>query len=182
MKRWLALLPLAAFCGLALYFALSLRPGHDPEVLPSAMIDKPMPDFALPALAGEGTLASADLRGRVTVVNFFASWCVPCRVEHPMLMTLAREKGVAIVGIAYKDAPAAARKLLADAGDPYAATGQDREGRVAIDFGVYGVPETYVIDRAGRIRRRYVGPLTPETVARDLLPLLHTLGSPGAAP
>lgn len=174
-RYWFYLLPLVVFCALAAYLALSLRPGHDPDLLPSAMIDKPVPDFVLPRLDGEGTLSPADLRGHVAVVNFFASWCLPCRAEHPVLMRLAREQGVALTGIVYKDAPEAARRLLAGAGDPYAAVAQDRAGRTAIDFGVYGVPETYVIDAQGRIRRRYVGALTPEIVADDLLPLLHKL-------
>lgn len=177
-RHGLYLLPLAVFCGLAGYLAFSLRPGHDPQTLPSAMIDKPVPDFVLPRLEGEGTLAATDLKGHVAVVNFFASWCAPCRVEHPVLMRLAREQGVALIGIAYKDAPEAARRLLAAEGTPYAAVAQDRDGRTAIDFGVYGVPETYVIDAAGRIRRRYVGALTPEIVAGDLLPLLARLEQP----
>jgi cytochrome c biogenesis protein CcmG, thiol:disulfide interchange protein DsbE len=175
LRKLLTLLPLAAFIVVAGYFALALRPGRDPHELPSALIDKPAPAFALPALGAAGEVSLAGLGGRVVVLNFFASWCVPCRIEHPLLMRLANQDGVAIVGIAYKDAPAAARKLLDDAGDPYRAVGQDLSGRTGIDFGVYGVPETYVIDRGGRIRRKFVGPLTPEAVERELLPLVRQL-------
>jgi len=178
MRKLLYGLPLAAFMVLAGYFALALRPGHDPQALPSALIDQPMPAFDLPALGAGGAVTSAGLRGQVVVVNFFASWCVPCRIEHPVLMRLANQDQVAITGIAYKDAPEAAEKLLDDAGDPYANVGMDLSGRTGIDFGVYGVPETYVIDRSGRIRKKFVGPLSPEAVARELLPLLRQLGRP----
>jgi cytochrome c biogenesis protein CcmG/thiol:disulfide interchange protein DsbE len=169
-------LPLVLFLALAGYFALALTSGRDPETLPSAMLGKPAPDFDLAALGGGPPVAFATLKGQVVVVNFFASWCVPCRLEHPVLMELANHDRIAITGIAYKDAPAAAKKLLDDAGDPYATVGLDQSGRTGIDFGVYGVPETYVIDKAGRIQRRYVGPLTPDVVQGDLLPLLRRLG------
>ena len=130
---WVAVL----FAVLAGYFALGLR--GDPSVLPSALIDKPAPEFSLPAL-GEGPgLARADLAGGVTLVNFFASWCAPCRVEHPLLMRLKQEGRVALYGIDYKDKPEEARRLLAQLGDPYRHIGVDRDGRTAIDFGVYGV-------------------------------------------
>ena len=175
MRRLLYGLPLVAFVGLAGYFALALSSGRDPHELPSAMIDKPAPDFDLPALLGGDAVTSSALRGRVAVVNFFASWCVPCRLEHPVLMRLANQDKVAITGIAYKDQPQDARKLLDDTGNPYAAVALDLAGRTGIDFGVYGVPETYVIDRSGRIRRRFVGPLSPEQVEKDLLPLLRRL-------
>ena len=178
MRKLLFLLPLAAFIALAGYFALALRPDRDPHELPSALIDKPAPSFDLPALAGGANVASADLQGQVAVVNFFASWCVPCRLEHPVLMRLAAQDKVAIVGIAYKDRPDAAKKLLDDGGDPYRRVGLDLSGRTGIDFGVYGVPETYVIDKTGRIRMKFVGPLSPDKVERDLLPLLRRLAQP----
>ncbi len=178
MRKLLYGLPLAAFAVLAGYFALALRPGYDPAALPSALIGKPMPAFDLPALGAGGAVSSAALRGQVVVVNFFASWCVPCRIEHPVLMRLANQDKVAITGIAYKDEPDAAAKLLDDAGDPYARVGMDLSGRTGIDFGVYGVPETYVIDRTGRIRKKFVGPLSPEAVQRELLPLLRQLERP----
>ncbi len=112
----------------------------------------------------------------MTLVNFFASWCVPCRLEHPLLMGLAAETKVPLYGIAYKDKPADTAQYLAQLGDPYARVGLDQAGRVGIDFGVYGVPETYVIDKEGRIRLRLVGPLTAEIVARELRPLIEELG------
>ena len=176
MRKSLYVLPLAAFLVLAGYFALALRPDRDPHELPSALIDKPAPAFVLPALGSGGEVSLAGLRGQVAVVNFFASWCVPCRIEHPVLMRLANQEKIAIIGIAYKDAPAAAKKLLDDTGDPYRRVGLDESGRTGIDFGVYGVPETYVIDATGRIRKRFVGPMSPEAVDRELLPLLRRLG------
>jgi cytochrome c biogenesis protein CcmG/thiol:disulfide interchange protein DsbE len=178
VRKLLYMLPLAAFMVLAGYFALALRPGHDPAELPSALIDKPAPAFDLPSLGAGEAVTSASLRGQVSVVNFFASWCVPCRIEHPVLMRLANQDKVAIIGIAYKDQPPAAKKLLDDAGDPYRRVGVDLSGRTGIDFGVYGVPETYVIDRNGQIRKKFVGPLSPEAVNRELLPLLRQLGRP----
>ena len=178
MRKLLYLLPLAAFVGLAGYFAVSLQSGRDPHELPSALLDKPAPAFDLPALLGGANVASAGLRGQVAVVNFFASWCVPCRIEHPVLMRLANQDKVAITGIAYKDKPEAAKKLLDDGGDPYSRVGLDLSGRTGIDFGVYGVPETYVIDKTGVIRKKFVGPLSPEAVDRELLPLLRRLSQP----
>ncbi len=175
MRRFVYLLPVALFALLALYFFLGLR--RDPSLLPSALLDKPAPDFVLPGLGDKPGLAKSDLAGRVVLVNFFASWCAPCRVEHPLLMRLAAEGKVALYGIDYKDKPEDAARLLAQLGDPYSRIGVDREGRIAIDFGVYGVPETYVVDAAGRIRYRQVGPITGEDWERKLLPLLRELGA-----
>ena len=175
MRKLLYLLPLAAFVALVAYFAAALFSGRDPHELPSALIDKPAPAFDLPPLVGEGSVSLAGLKGQVAVVNFFASWCVPCRIEHPVLMRLANQDKVPVVGIAYKDKPQDAKKLLDDDGDPYARVGLDLSGRTGIDFGVYGVPETYVIDKTGRIRKRFVGPLSPEAVDNELLPLLRRL-------
>ncbi|HZS85815.1 MAG TPA: DsbE family thiol:disulfide interchange protein [Stellaceae bacterium] len=175
MRRLLFLLPVALFAVIAGYFTLGLR--GDPSLLPSALIDKPAPDFALPGLGGKPGLARADLAGRVALVNFFASWCAPCRTEHPLLMRLAEEGKVALYGIDYKDKPEDAARLLAQLGDPYRRIGVDREGRTAIDFGVYGVPETYVVDAAGRIRYRQVGPISAADWERKLLPLLQKLGA-----
>ncbi len=174
MRRLVYLLPLLLFAALAGYFAFALISGRDPRELPSALLDKPAPAFDLPGLGGE-RLSLAALRGEVFVLNFFASWCAPCRVEHPLLLRLARQEGVRLVGIAYKDRPEDSRRFLAELGDPYRAIGIDRDGRVAIDFGLYGVPETYVIDRQGHIRKRFVGPLSPGQVERELLPLLRGL-------
>jgi cytochrome c biogenesis protein CcmG/thiol:disulfide interchange protein DsbE len=156
---------------------LLLGLGRDPSVLPSALIDTPAPAFDLPGLGARAGLATADLPGRVTLVNFFASWCVPCRAEHPMLMRLAKEGHIALYGIAYKDQPEASGQLLAQLGDPYSRVGVDSTGRTAIDFGVYGVPETYVLDKAGRIRYRQVGPITQEDYDGKILPLLKRLGA-----
>jgi cytochrome c biogenesis protein CcmG/thiol:disulfide interchange protein DsbE len=116
--------------------------------------------------------------GKPVLINFFASWCVPCRLEHPLLMRLAEHDHVAVYGIDYKDKPEDAKQLLAQLGDPYRAIGQDRDGRAGLDFGVYGVPETYVLDKAGHIRKRFVGPLTVQRVDKELLPLLRELGQP----
>jgi cytochrome c biogenesis protein CcmG, thiol:disulfide interchange protein DsbE len=176
MRRILFLLPIALFLVLAGYFWMALTSGRDPHDLPSAMIDKPAPAFALAGLDGPG-LARAQLGGGgVTIVNFFASWCIPCRAEHPLLMGLAQRLRVPLYGIAYKDKPEDARAFLAQLGDPFSRIGLDENGRVGIDFGVYGVPETYVVDKAGRIRLRHVGPLTAEDVTRELAPLLQELG------
>src|SRR5215470_10646998 len=155
MRRLAYLLPVALFLVLAGYFFLSLQ--RDPGLLPSALIDKPAPQFALPGLGSKPGLGNADLAGRVVLVNFFASWCAPCRVEHPLLMRLAEEGRVTLYGIDYKDKPEDATRLLAQLGDPYGRIGVDGDGRTVIDFGVYGVPETYVVDKSGRIRYRQVG-------------------------
>jgi cytochrome c biogenesis protein CcmG/thiol:disulfide interchange protein DsbE len=175
MKRLVYLLPVVLFLVLAGYFALALRPDHDPHELPSAMIDKEAPAFDLSVLQGSGTLSRDGLLGHPVLINFFASWCVPCREEHPLLMRLAQQDHLPLYGIAYKDKPADSTALLAQFGDPYKSIGVDRDGRVGLDFGVYGVPETYVLDRSGHIRKRFVGPLTAEVVAKELLPLLKAL-------
>ena len=177
MKRAFYLLPLALFLILTAYFAVSLRPGHDIHELPSAMIEKPAPAFDLTGLGGNKPLALDTLKGHPFIINFFASWCVPCRIEHPLLMRLAEQDHIPLYGIAYKDKPTDSTHLLATFGDPYRQVGIDQDGRVGLDFGVYGVPETYVVDSTGVIRRRFVGPLTAETVDNDLLPLLKKLGS-----
>lgn len=178
MGRLIFLLPVLLFVVVAGYFAYSLRPDHDPKILPSALLDKEAPAFNLPALAGDGRITLASLRGQPTVVNFFASWCAPCRLEHPILMGLVAGKRINLVGIAYKDKVADTSRFLAQLGNPYRTVGLDLDGRTGLDFGVYGVPETYVLDRDGRIRQRFVGPLSPETVDRALLPLLKRLGEP----
>ena len=136
-------------------------------------------DFALPGLydAAKG-LSREDLGGRLTLVNFFASWCAPCREEHQELMALAQRQGVTLEGIAYKDKPEDARRFLDGLGNPFRRVGVDRDGRTAIDFGVYGVPETYVVDASGRIRYRLVGPLTAEEVEEKILPLIGQIKQP----
>jgi cytochrome c biogenesis protein CcmG/thiol:disulfide interchange protein DsbE len=176
MRRLAYLLPMLLFLVLAGYFAVALRPNHDPNELPSAMIDKEAPQFSLAGLHGEG-IARDALKGGPVMINFFASWCVPCRVEHPLLMRLAEREHVPLYGIDYKDRPEDATRLLAQFGDPYRRIGLDSDGRVGLDFGVYGVPETYVLDSTGHIRKRFVGPLTAEQVEKELLPLLKALGA-----
>ena len=175
MRRLVFLLPMVLFLVLVLYFATALRPEYDPRSLPSAMLDKPAPAFALKGL-NEGALSRETLLGRPAVINFFASWCAPCRIEHPLLMRLSQDKRIPLYGIAYKDKPEDAARLLARSGDPYARVGLDADGMAGLDFGVYGVPETYVLDAAGVIRKRFVGPLTQDKINQELLPLLKTLG------
>ncbi|HUU67775.1 MAG TPA: DsbE family thiol:disulfide interchange protein [Methyloceanibacter sp.] len=180
-RRWAVALPFVIFAALAGLFWYALHTG-DPSRLPSAMIGKPVPDFTLPPLDGlkgeDGAAVpsfdAADLAtGQPTIVNIFASWCVPCLQEHPLLMALAEEPGLRIFAINYKDDPASARRFLGRYGNPFAGVGTDRSGRVAIDFGVYGVPETYVISSDGKIAYRHVGPLTEEAIATKILPLMR---------
>lgn len=175
MRRLLTLIPLLLFAGLVAYFAAGLQ--RDPQILPSVLIDKPVPQFALPPVPGLDSpgFASADLRGRVVLVNFFASWCAPCRLEHPLLMKLAREDKLTILAVNYKDKADAAKAALERDGNPYQAVGFDHDGRVAIDWGVYGAPETFVVDREGRVRYRLAAPLTPQLVQDQILPLVRSL-------
>jgi cytochrome c biogenesis protein CcmG/thiol:disulfide interchange protein DsbE len=174
LRRFLFLLPVLIFVGIGVGLAVGLT--RDPGTLPSVLIDQPVPTFELPPIARRGGpgFGSADLKGQVSLVNVFASWCVPCRVEHPLLMALA-DDGVTIYGIDYKDPADEAAGWLAERGDPYRAIGADQDGRVAIDWGVYGVPETFVIDREGRIRYRFVGPLQPRDIDETLRPMLDQL-------
>jgi cytochrome c biogenesis protein CcmG/thiol:disulfide interchange protein DsbE len=172
-KRLLFILPALLFLGIAVAFYAGL--GRDPAIVPSALIGKPAPKFLLPALLTDRPgLANADLHAKPVLVNVFASWCVPCRAEHPLLMRLA-EQGVELYGINYKDKPEDAQAWLANLGDPYRRIGADREGTVSIDWGVYGVPETFVVDRAGIIRFKQVGPLTTDVIDGTILPLLRKL-------
>jgi cytochrome c biogenesis protein CcmG, thiol:disulfide interchange protein DsbE len=172
--RLLLLLPVLLFAVIGVFLAFGL--GRDPQRLPSALIDKPAPEFELPPLAGrdERGFSRADLGGEPMLVNVFASWCVPCRIEHPMLNRLAQD-GITVHGINYKDAPEDARAWLDELGDPFARIGSDRNGRVGIEWGVYGVPETFVIDAQGRIVHRHVGPLQARDLERTILPLLDEL-------
>jgi cytochrome c biogenesis protein CcmG, thiol:disulfide interchange protein DsbE len=167
----LAFLPLILFAVLAGVFAFQLTSGKNTSELPSALIDKPAPATALPpldpALPG---LSSTSFQGRVTVLNVFASWCVPCREEHPSLMELAKDKRFTLSGLNYKDNPDQALRFLSDLGNPYTEIGADISGRAGIDWGVYGVPETYVIGKDGTIHFKFVGPLGPETMKSVLLP------------
>jgi len=173
MRRALYLLPVLLFAVLAGWFGLALRPGYDPHAIPSQLIDQPMPRFSL--AGADGPLASESFAGHVVLVNFFASWCIPCRAEHPMLMRLAEQEHATIYGIAWKDKAEDARRFIAQLGDPYRAIGFDESGRVGIEFGLTGVPESFLIDKAGHIRRHYGAPISPEQLNDDLLPLLHQL-------
>lgn len=173
MKRLLFILPVVLFAGLAIFFAFGLR--RDPSKIPSAFIDRPLPPLALAGLGpGESGFSSAAIRGEPALVNVFASWCLPCKVEHPLLMRLKQE-GVAIYGVNWKDAPANGLKYLDDNGDPYRATGSDESGRGGIELGVTGVPETFVVDKNGRVRYKHVGPIMPQDWDETLKPLLDKL-------
>jgi cytochrome c biogenesis protein CcmG/thiol:disulfide interchange protein DsbE len=179
-RRFGLALPLLIFAGLAGLFWYALHTG-DPARLPSALIGKPVPEFNLPPiedlLAGGQPVAgfaSSDLaQGEPTIVNVFASWCAECQVEHPLLMALSREPGIRLFGIDYKDDAASARRFLGRYGNPYSRVGVDGSGRTSIDFGVYGVPETYVVTGDGKIAYRHVGPLTEAAIKEKILPLLQ---------
>ncbi len=170
-----SLIPLLAFGLLALLLARGLQ--LNPREIPSPLIDKPAPAFELAALReGKPALKSADLQGRVTLLNVWASWCTPCQQEHPLLVDFAkRQPGVQLIGLNYKDQREAAQTWLRRLGDPYHAIGFDERGQLGIEFGVYGVPETFVIDRQGRIRFKHVGPLTAELMRERIEPLLKQL-------
>jgi cytochrome c biogenesis protein CcmG/thiol:disulfide interchange protein DsbE len=173
MKRLLALLPVALFVVVLVGFMVGLR--HDPAILPSMLIGKPLPAFAAPGLRpGEPALASADLAGEPMLLNVFASWCGPCKAEHPMLLRLQAE-GVPMVGLDWKDAAADGARWLAENGDPFRRVGVDANGRVGIDLGVSGAPETFVVDRHGVVRYRQVGEITPEVWAKTIGPLMTKL-------
>ncbi|MBN9673394.1 DsbE family thiol:disulfide interchange protein [Labrenzia aggregata] len=178
----LVLLPLVVFAALAGLFLFQLTLGNDPKEIPSALINKPAPDFTLQAvedLSKDGApvpgFSSADLKGKVSVVNVFASWCVPCRQEHPLLEDLAKVDGIQLLGINYKDKPENARRFLGSLGNPYSRIGADSSGRAAIDWGVYGVPETFVIDETGTIRYKFIGPLNPVAYRDEFLPQLRKI-------
>jgi DsbE subfamily thiol:disulfide oxidoreductase len=178
-RGWMYIVPLLAFAILAGFFIWRLHlveEGVAPNLIPSVMVDKPAPVFDLPPLlAGERGFKTADLRGKVTLVNIFASWCVPCRTEHPMLPRIAKA-GIVLVGINYKDRPEDAKAWLAEMGNPYRTVAVDASGRTGIDFGVYGVPESYLIDKQGVIRFKWTGPLSPEIINNQLIPLAEKLG------
>ncbi len=172
--RLLAMIPVAivALIFVALYWGL----WNKDDRLPSALIGRSVPDFALPPIEGRSDgLSSEDLRGEVSIVNVWASWCVPCRVEMPLLVQLAETGTVPIYGINYKDAPDAALGFLAELGDPYTRIGADRNGRVSIDWGVYGLPETFVVDAGGRIASKHVGPFDRRVLEEEILPVVRQL-------
>jgi cytochrome c biogenesis protein CcmG, thiol:disulfide interchange protein DsbE len=170
---WFYLVPIAVLFGLmAVFYSLLER---DPEILPSVLIGRPVPSFSLEPVEGRTLgLASGDLRGAPSLVNVFASWCVPCRTEHPLLMDVRAKDLLPVHGINYKDRPQDVAKWLSELGDPYTRTGADLDGRVSIDWGVYGIPETFVISADGKILYKHVGPLTEEAINKSILPLVLT--------
>ncbi len=173
-RRLAGYVPLIIFGVMAVFLAIGLT--MDPREIPSPLIGKPVPQFDLPPVKGRTLgLASADLRGEVSLVNVFASWCVACREEHPVLLEFSKKGLVPIHGLNYKDKPNDAQAWLDQLGDPYTRTGADIEGRVAIDWGVYGVPETFVVDRAGRIAYKHIGAVTPKVLDEVLIPLITKL-------
>ena len=175
LRRLPYLLPLIVLAGLAGYFWSGL--GRDPNVLPSVLIDKPLPELALPPIAGrERGLASADLKGQVSLLNIFGSWCVACQVEHPFLMQLKAEGTVPIHGINWRERDEAAGPAwLKRLGDPYTLIGADPDSRAAIGLGVTGAPETFIIDAAGVIRYKHIGPITKENWEKQLWPIVERL-------
>ena len=187
-RPWITYVPVIAFILVAGVFAFQLWAGGGDE-LESALIGKPAPEFDLPPLAGLVDAAGneipgfsrADLIGEVTLVNVWGSWCVPCRAEHPFLMELAADDRFQLLGLNQQDTTAGALGFLEERGNPYAAVGVDPRQRVSIEWGVYGVPETYVVDRQGIIRYRVVGPLNEQRLANELMPEIEkVLAEPGA--
>ncbi|MCC2690540.1 MAG: protein thiol/disulfide oxidoreductase DsbE [Rhizobiaceae bacterium] len=170
-RRLLVFLPLLVFGGLAAIFLMRLGSGRDMSAIPSALIGQPAPATSLPAMPGLDLpgLESRHFAGQVTLVNVWASWCAPCRQEHPLLMELAEDRRFAVSGLNYKDQPENARRFLGSLGNPFGAIGVDQAGRAAIDWGVYGVPETFLVGKKGEILYKHVGPLTPQAVAADLM-------------
>ena len=177
-RLWLAV-PLVVFLGLAALFLVRLGAG-DPSRIPSALLNKPVPAFALPPIeAGDGDgLSDKDLTKGVHVVNVWASWCGPCRAEHPLLMQLSSDKRFELVGINYKDVPENAQRFIGALGNPFAKVGADRDGKTGIDWGVYGVPETFIV-KDGIVVHKFIGPLSEEGLAADFEPALQKALGPG---
>jgi cytochrome c biogenesis protein CcmG, thiol:disulfide interchange protein DsbE len=168
------LLPLFAFSGLVLVFIFGLQ--NDPSLVPSPFIDKPMPEIRLPLLADPvSIMGTADLKGRVTLVNIWATWCIPCRQEHPLLVELAKSNDIQIVGLNYKDNRNDALTWLVKLGDPYDVVLFDEDGKAGIDLGVYGVPETFVLDNDAIVRYKHIGPLAKKDIDETIVPLINEL-------
>jgi cytochrome c biogenesis protein CcmG/thiol:disulfide interchange protein DsbE len=169
----LVLLPLVALVALIAVFAMSID--RDPNFVQSVLIDKPAPAFTLAAVEGLDVpgFDTASLKGQVTVVNVFASWCIPCRDEHPLLVTLKQRSGVRLFGINQRDAPENARAFLSELGNPYDAVGVDANNRVSIDWGVYGVPETFVVNADGVITYKHIGPISERSLVEQVLPAIE---------
>ena len=167
-------IPLGIFLVIGAFLFVGLW--RNPREVPSPLIDKPAPSFSLPQLHEPGRVFSlSDMKGQVWLLNVWASWCVACRTEHPLLVELGKAKLVPIIGLNYKDKPDEAKAWLAQLGNPYALSVMDRDGNVGIDFGVYGVPETFVIDKTGTIRFKQIGPVTVEVLEKTILPLVRKL-------
>ena len=178
--RLIAFVPVAIAAALGAAFFWGLW--NKDDRLPSTLIGRPVPEFALPPIEGRADgLSSADLRGGVSIVNVWASWCVPCRVEMPLLVDLAATGAIPIHGINYKDAPAAALAFLDELGDPYTRIGADRNGRASLEWGVYGLPETFVIDAEGRIAYKHVGPFNRRILEERILPVARRLQAGGGS-
>ena len=176
MAKTLFILPFLIFFGVITYFAIPIVKKSDPKLLPSALVDKDVPQNKLPPLSkNKRGFDHEDLVGGETLVNFFSSWCGPCRVEHDLLMKISKEKTVRLFGINYKDQTQAAINWLNQLGDPFERIVADKDGRAAIDWGVYGVPETYLIDKEGKVRYRHVGPLTERVLEEKLMPIIQLL-------
>ncbi|MDH5378787.1 MAG: DsbE family thiol:disulfide interchange protein [Gammaproteobacteria bacterium] len=172
MIRYLA--PLGIFVAMAVFFFIGL--GKDPQKLPSVLVDKPVPQFTLPKLkAANASFSPEDMKGQVWMLNVWASWCDACRSEHPLFLDIARKKELPIIGLNYKDEPNDAINWLRQLGDPYTASASDFKGDVGIDFGVYGVPESFIIDKAGVIRYKHVGPVSPQDWEQKMRPLIKEL-------
>jgi cytochrome c biogenesis protein CcmG/thiol:disulfide interchange protein DsbE len=174
-RRIFVLLPLLLFLGLAAVFFAQLMSGRDISAVPSALIGQPAPETKLPPLEGTDLpgLDSAAFAGKVTLVNVWASWCAPCREEHPLLLALSQDSRFSIAGLNYKDKPENARRFLGELGNPYRVIGVDDAGRTAINWGVYGVPETFLVGKDGKIVYKHVGPLSPDAITGELLPQIE---------
>ena len=168
------LIPLVLFVALVIFLAIGLN--RDPHEVPSPLINKPAPAFEIPQLAeASKTFSPASMKGKVWILNVWASWCVACREEHPVLVELAKSQVAPVIGLDYKDKREDALAMLSKQGNPYALSAFDGNGRVGIDYGVYGVPETYIIDKAGVIRFKHIGPLTIDLLQKKIYPLVTEL-------
>lgn len=176
-RHWIPIISfvlIAAILGAVLVSVLTGH--HNPRTLPSALLNKPAPAFNLPSpLTGQPGLKTADLKGGIAIVNVWASWCPPCLVEHPQIIQLSKVPGLRVFGLNQKDRKENAARWLRTHGNPYAAIGHDPEGRVGLDWGVYGVPETFILDRTGKIRFRFAGPITKSILNSTILPVIRTL-------
>jgi cytochrome c biogenesis protein CcmG, thiol:disulfide interchange protein DsbE len=178
---WKFLLPFAAFVALVVLFAFGLNPSRDIHALPSPLLGKPAPQFALTdVLNPTRTVSNADLKGQVYVLNVWATWCVPCREEHEALLAIAQQKVVPIIGLNYRDQRDRAQQWLQQLGNPYQAVAFDGDGRTAIEWGVYGAPETYLVDARGRVIFKFISPMTEDIWRHEFLPRIATARKEGA--